>query len=261
MEVRAFTKRQITENTWVIEGVGCLSYLLIGEKCAMMIDAGQSTLNLKAYVEKITDKPITGVINTHGHFDHTGGNAWFGIAYMHPEAVVDAKDIFYGLDESLYSVDYEIETIKEGKTFDLGGRTLEIIEIPAHNKGSIAILDHENRLIFTGDELESGQVLLMFIDEGESKTQFVEKHQKNMKKLKAREDEYDMILPAHNGTPIYKGYVDRFIECDQMIMDGIEGDKEIHSPTMNFPGTSTLRRLEYNGANIVYDIRYIFENK
>ena len=57
--------------------VGCDSYLLLGEREAIMIDAGMSRRDIRAYVSTLTDLPVTKVINTHSHFDHTGGNGFF----------------------------------------------------------------------------------------------------------------------------------------------------------------------------------------
>ncbi|MBQ5771262.1 MAG: MBL fold metallo-hydrolase, partial [Clostridia bacterium] len=43
--------------------------------------------------------------------------------------------------------------VKGGDTFDLGGATLEIIEIPGHTPGGILVLLKEDRLLFTGDSI------------------------------------------------------------------------------------------------------------
>ena len=146
--IRPFTARKITPNTWVITGAGCETYLLLGDEMAMLIDSGMSPLDLNAFCRTLT-----------GHFDHTGGNGWFKKAYMHPLAVKDAKRPFGG-DASQWKLDYEIETVEEGQILDLGSRRLEIIYDGAHSLGSIAILDLDNYILFTGDELESGQVLI-----------------------------------------------------------------------------------------------------
>lgn len=253
MTSKNFIERKINKNTWVIEGWGCYSYLVLGEKKAMMVDTGMSKASIREFVEKITDLPIE-VVNTHGHFDHTGGNGWFDKVYMTAHAATEAKNTFG--DSNGYPLDYEIDIISEGHIFDLGGRTLEVISIPAHNPGSIALLDKENRILFSGDEIEAGQVLLML-----SETSTVEKHQSNMIKLKDRIEEFDYIYPAHNGTPIHNSYIDAFIENAQRIMNGVEGTKDIYSPSFPetvFPKNENFRRSEYKGSSIVYDIRRIF---
>ena len=255
---RAFTGRKITDNTWVIQGNGCDSYLLLGDECGIMIDSGMSKNNMKDFVKQFTDLPIMGVINTHGHLDHTGNNGHFGKAFMHPVAALEAKRPFEGHPE--FPTDYEIVTLEEGQLIDLGSRVLEIIYIGAHSLGSIAILDKTCGILFTGDELDPGQVLCNM---GGAKVpgQSVENHQKNMKKLKARFDEFDIICPAHNGTPIPKSYVNDFIICDQMIMDGVPGREDISSPTLPFPRPEGCYRQNYKFAHVCYNVNSIFESQ
>ncbi|MDD4796579.1 MAG: MBL fold metallo-hydrolase [Eubacteriales bacterium] len=250
---RIFTARKFHESTWVITGRGCECYLLIGENKAMLVDAGQSRRNLREFVQTITDLPAF-VVNTHGHFDHTGGNGWFDEVYMHANAVRDAKRAFD--DPDGYPLDYDIQTVAQGHVFDLGGRTVEVIEIPAHSPGSIALLDRECRMLFTGDELESGQVLLL-----RGGKEVVAQHRENMLKLKRRKDEFDSICPAHNGTPIHPSYIDAFIENDSRVLAGQEGSADCASPTFDcynpaspFKGKPSWRRSTYAGSAIVYDL-------
>lgn len=257
MEDRIFTARKITPNTYVITGTGCDSYLLLGDESAILIDSGMSKRNLKEFCQTLTDLPFTGVINTHGHGDHTLGNGWFKKAFMHPLAVEDARRGFGDLTG--YPTDYDIETVEEGQIFNIGNRELEIIYIGAHSLGSIAILDRTYRILFTGDELDPGQVLCNMNGE-KSPGQTIENHQRNMKKLKARFDEYDIICPAHNGTPIDKTYVNDFIILDQMIMDGVPGREDISSPTLPFKRPDGALRQNYKCAHICYHPNTIFED-
>ena len=249
---RPFTAREFFKDTWVITGVGCESYLVIGKEKAMMVDTGMSHLNLKEFAQTLSDKPIF-VVNTHGHFDHTGGNGFFDEVYTHPYAAGEAKRCFG--DPAGYPLDYEIKTFEEGHVFELGDRPIETIFIGAHSPGSVAYLDKNARLLFTGDELECGQVLCMGkAQPGEMRA--VEKHLNNMKKLKARVSEFDLICPAHNGTPILPRYIDTFIEMDEAILHGEEGLKQIYSPT--WPGfgreNENMRRLQREGTTaIIYD--------
>lgn len=247
---RAFTARKIRPGTWAIEGVGCISYLVIGSEKAMMIDTGMSRRNLKEFIATLTPLPVI-VANTHGHFDHTGGNGFFDTVWMHPASASDAKQPFDG--STGWPLDYDIQTMEEGAVFELGGRTLEVIEIPAHNPGSVAFLDRPNGLLFTGDELDPGQVLLLF---GRENDCTVERHCANMKKLKQKVGKLDLICPGHNGAPIDPSYIDAFIQCDEWVLAGGEGSGELWSPS--FPkgalamDASITRRCTCDGASILY---------
>lgn len=263
-----FDFRLILPGTWMIgtrsaaTPWGCDCYLLEGEEKAILIDSGMSKLNLKEYIDalELTDKPILGVINTHSHFDHTGGNGFFGHAYLHPLAEQGAKKPFS--DAGDYPLDYEVTHLRDGSTLDLGNRLLEIIEIGAHDLGSIAILDHGRRILFTGDELETGWINVNSMGETYIPGQTIETHYKNMQKLKARYEEYDVICPAHHGAPIAKESIEHFLICDQRILDGVPGDPYI--PEKNGGGRSFpegARVMRYKSAHICYHIDHIRERQ
>lgn len=84
------------------------------------------------------------IINTHGHYDHTGGNA----ALKHRTGALIAA-------HTLSSVDYDIG-LADGDTINIGDVTLEIIHTPGHTHDSICILA-ESELV-TGDTLFVGKV-------------------------------------------------------------------------------------------------------
>ncbi len=253
----AFSARLVERETWLISGVGCDSYLVIGSDRAMMIDTGMSRRNLREFVSTLTDLPIS-VVNTHGHFDHTGGNGFFDEVFMHPKAVADAKKVLLGAATDDFPLDYDIQTVTEGHVFDLGDRTLEVFCIGAHNPGSIALLDKKYRLLFTGDEVESAQVLLMINPETE---ETVRLHLENMRKLEKLLPTYDRLCPAHNGSPIVaEHYIHAFIDIDQRVLAGESGSTKIASPSFpvgsgSFPldVNPDLRRFSLKGTSIIYD--------
>ena len=43
------------------------------------------------------------------------------------------------------------DKLDAGEVLDLGGRKLEILLVPGHTPDAVALLDSENRLLFTGD--------------------------------------------------------------------------------------------------------------
>ncbi|MBE5962982.1 MAG: hypothetical protein E7256_16655 [Lachnospiraceae bacterium] len=86
---------------------------------------------------------------------------------------------------------------------------------PAHSDSSLTFIEHKRRLLFCGDEFDAGQANL-----GEFSS--VEAFLNNCKRLKEREQEqeYDFIMPNHNGCPIAKEYLDNFITAAQHVVDG-----------------------------------------
>ena len=114
----------------------------------------------------------------------------------------------------------------------------------------------------TGDEMESGQVLLFVRDDNLPLEQVVAAHKSNMEKLLARRREYDYICPAHNGTMLQPDlYLKDFIALDQSILDGTArvqpdtagfGYAPYQVGDSLFAQMGAQERAEYGQASIVY---------
>lgn len=258
---------QIAPDTWCI--TDCwknFMYLLIGKDRAMLIDTGCGEGNIRKAVEQITDKPIM-TVNTHGHFDHTGGNPCWPDAWMTEEAAVYAKEPFDSRYREWFLSkpypDYKIHYVRDKERIELGEREVEVLAIPAHSEGSIALLDSKTRFLFSGDELESGQVIWFVRNNPIPVRKLAALHKCNMEKLLAYLPKYDFIWPAHNGAPLFpEPYLQDFIALDQKIMEGTQEIKETtagfgfppdHKKTENlFRDYGKLFRAEYGLASVVY---------
>lgn len=218
---------KINEDTWIINFMGGSQnmYLLEGGERALLIDTGWGAGNLRAYVEKLTAKPVTAAL-THGHLDHSGGCGEWESVLMLPGAQADLRTcrrLPFDIGR-LPHPDFEHKLVQDGDVVDLGGRTVELLDISAHSNGSLAFLDRKNGYLFVGDELESAQVLMYQVSE-ESGVPFVldqrlRAHHANMLRLKELEGEWNAIFPAHNGAPIAKSYLDDTIALTERIYAG-----------------------------------------
>jgi hydroxyacylglutathione hydrolase len=87
---------------------------------------------------------LTHILNTHHHFDHTGGNLELkektGARIVGPRA---DRDRIPGIDEE----------VGEGDTWSLGQAKAKVFDIPAHTKGHIAFWFESDRAVFTGDTM------------------------------------------------------------------------------------------------------------
>lgn len=249
---------KINEDTFVLNFMGGSQnmYLLLGEEKALLIDTGWGAGNLRALVEKLTDKPVE-VINTHGHLDHSGGNGEWERVYMLPGAKADCYTCLrspFDVSKLPYP-DYACVLVKDGDTIDLGGRVIELIDISSHSNGSLALLDEKNGYLFVGDELESAQVL-MYETEAIPGYDFVldtklRAHHANMLRLRELKGKWHTLLPAHNGTPIASSYLDDYIGLVEHIYAGdaaIE-DKLNHQYAEAGDPEHKLCRVRWKGAS------------
>jgi glyoxylase-like metal-dependent hydrolase (beta-lactamase superfamily II) len=70
---------KISGNVYLLTGEGGNTAIYVAANGVVLVDTkvennGQAILD---QVRKVTDKPITHIINTHTHFDHTGSNQFF----------------------------------------------------------------------------------------------------------------------------------------------------------------------------------------
>jgi glyoxylase-like metal-dependent hydrolase (beta-lactamase superfamily II) len=257
-----YGKWMTSPGSWTISYSGVYCYLVVGEEKALLIDTAYGAGNLREFVEEITDKPIT-VVNTHGHFDHTGGNPWWPEVYAGPGAEDSAKKPFSPELQKDYDAkpypDYTIHTVRDGYIFDLGGRKVEVIEIPAHAGSSIALLDHGAKALYSGDEMEAGQVLLFVHGTDKSLTEVVTQHKANMEKLLARSGEFTHVHPAHNGPYLDPSYIGDYITLAEQILSGTQnimpdqaGFGWAPAPSGGFAASGEQERAQYGGASFVY---------
>ena len=181
---------RLDETCWQIEekmdaSFQVNSFLVVGKEKAMLIDSGFGKGNLKEIVEGLTSLPIV-LVNSHADGDHIFGNKAFGPAHMHP-AEFDRYHRTVGADAP-------VVPLWEGDVIDLGGQRFEVILIPGHTPGSIALLDPEKRIIFCGDSVQGG--LIFMAGAGRNIAGYIE----SMKKLKAMRGRFDKVYASH-GRP------------------------------------------------------------
>ncbi len=128
-----------------------LTWLLVGSEKAMLVDTAFGKADYKAEIARITDLPVI-LVNSHMHRDHAGGNGQFERNYVG----VNEPQHGEGINPSKETI-----VVSEGYVFDLGGITVEVIEIPGHTPGSIGLLWVEEKLMITGDTVNP-QALMHF---------------------------------------------------------------------------------------------------
>lgn len=254
-----YTIWEMQKDTYIFNfGGSVCMYLLVGADKALLIDTAYGYGDIPGMIRKITDRPVE-VVNTHNHGDHTGGNPFFPEVHLfRPPFMMMPLPGGRPASELPYPR-YRKIAINDGHVFDLGGgREVEVITIPAHNESSIALLDRQKRLLFTGDELEAGQVL-MFED---AKTQ-IRAHLANMQKLWGRRADFDGLCPAHNGAPVNPDLIMDFIRLDESILAGkpnLVEDPFFPKMLTKMKGDQLQGlRAEYGKAAIVYAVPKTYE--
>ena len=207
----AYQVINISENAWRIEENGVRSFLFAGTEKALLVDSGFGTGDLKAVAESLTALPVM-LVNTHADRDHVGCNHEFYKAYMHP-AEFDRYHQTSGITTMA-------EPLWEGDIIGLGGRRFEVILIPGHTPGSIALLDEINRVLIAGDSVQSGMIFMF--GAGRDINAYIY----SMKKLASMREKFDTVYPSHGDFPVEAGIIPALIDGAEKVRDGkIEGKK------------------------------------
>lgn len=74
--------QQLSGTVYMLTGAGGNIGLSVGDEAVFMVDDQFAPLTLKIQeaIAKLSPKPVKFMLNTHWHFDHTGGNENFGKA-------------------------------------------------------------------------------------------------------------------------------------------------------------------------------------
>lgn len=135
-------------------------YLLGDEvtKEAVLVDPTSDFEKINKVIDRYGFK-ITKIINTHGHFDHIGGNRYY-IKKTGARLLIHEADYFYlgknvnRLIEFLKggrSINHEVTLLHDEDIITVGTTDIEVIHTPGHSPGSICLYFKGN--IFTGDTL------------------------------------------------------------------------------------------------------------
>ena len=255
---------RINENTWRFEEEGVRFFLLAGTEKALLIDSGMMTTNareiaedvLKWYAAELAGGSAAGVepgdvpalplelLNTHADLDHMAGNAAFGKFYMHPDECYN----YYKNERPDFlpapPADAEIVPVWDGDVLDLGGRELEIIGLPGHTPGSIAVLDRAARVLISGDPIQDGNIFMF----GPMREMHAYRMSlQRLEKIMEERDPFDEIWASHGSFPVKPELVRQLDEAAGRVLAGEVGTEPIDMHGM------TVQRADVGCAAFLLD--------
>ena len=202
---RAYKVTDIDEMTYQIDEEGVRFFLLEGKERALLIDSGMMIHDAREIAESITSLPVM-LINTHGDIDHIGSNDEFDSFLRNP---AEASN-YYNTQKR----NGAIIPVEDGDKIDLGKRSLEIISIPGHTPGSIAILDEERRYLFSGDPVQDGMIFMFGVQRE------MHAYLLSLLKLEKEKNRFDKIFPSHGSCPISTDYIMKLHDKAEALMNG-----------------------------------------
>ena len=139
------------------------------KECAI-VDPGMSSPEEEEAIEDFLAEKgltLTQIINTHLHIDHVAGVPFLRKKYKAPILAHEGDTLLgikikhqvaaFGLNLDIDDIEIT-EFLKNGDKIKIGNGELEVIGVPGHSKGSIALYDRQGGYLISGDALFKGSI-------------------------------------------------------------------------------------------------------
>ena len=248
------TVEKLTDRVYVLKGQGGNIGLFIGDDCVFMIDDQFAPLSKKIQtaIKTITDKPVTYIINTHWHGDHTGGNANFqkeGAIIVSHENVrkrMSVDQIVRG-EKRLASPEEALPviTFSEDMQFYMNKEPILITHVHnAHTDGDVLVYFVNSNVLHVGDAYFQGKFPYIDIDSGGS----IDGYIKGIKTIMRITDTTTKIIPGHGKVTTkeeLKEYLEMLEDLKTQIFKEIEKGASLKDVKNNAKITEKYKG--YNG--------------
>lgn len=203
-----FSQTKIAKGMVVLSGkngtfTGGNILVSIGDDGVVVIDNGISQVRtlLRTELEKLTDKPVDYLINTHVHGDHTGNNEDFGAKdtkiISHQNLRMTLVDKGVNTPEGVKAASKDslpVITFTQEMTLHLNNDAVHIIHVEnAHTDGDAAIFFKNSNVLHAGDVLFNQRFPYIDYSNGGSIKGVIAA----LEKLYSIGDENTKIVPGH----------------------------------------------------------------
>lgn len=198
---------KIAGNIYMLEGAGGNIGVSVGDDGIVIVDDQFAPLaeKIRASLKDITGKPVRFVINTHWHFDHTGGNEPFSssasvIAHENVRKRLQSG----GIAGNGGSLKFEskpapkealpIITFRHDVTLHLNGEDIELIYYPSgHTDGDSIVFFRKSNVVHMGDDFFPDAFPFIDVDSGGSVKGMIRAVEQVLERLPADVK----IIPGH----------------------------------------------------------------
>ena len=196
---------RITDSIYMLEGAGGNIGVFVGEDGIFMIDDQFAPLTekIKAAVAEIRTGPVRFIINTHWHFDHTGGNENFGkagsiiVAHENVRKLLSEDQMIEAFNREVKALSPEglpVITFTRDIDFHLNEERIHVFHVAnAHTNGDAIIHITKGNVVHMGDVFFNGMYPFIDVQHGGN----IEGLIKACDRVLGMVDESTRIIPGH----------------------------------------------------------------
>jgi cyclase len=240
------TITSLGQGLYVFSGDGGNITAIVDDGSTLLIDSGLASRisELSDAIFRTTMRPVTRLVNTHWHFDHTGGNTYFGasgVTIVAQENVKkelsSAEDVpFVGLRDGHYPPQALPElTYQTSLTLRQGSRRLILENYgAAHTDGDTVIYIAPANVAVVGDIFSNHFYPIIDLSSGGSIDGMIQ----SLDQILAQTDEQTKIVPGHGPVTTranLQDYRDMLVQVRHRIKDLIAAGKTMDEVVAAMP--------------------------
>ena len=219
---------KLTDNIYVLKGRGGNIGVFVGENEVFMIDDQFAPLTQKilSAIKQITPKPVTYLVNTHWHGDHTGGNLNMQkegatiISHKNVRKRMSTNQFILGRDVPASPKEaLPILTFSEDMQLYLNGEEIMVTHIHnAHTDGDALVYFTNSNVLHVGDAYFQGKFPFIDINSGGS----IDGYIKGIEKMLILADNDTKIIPGHGNVTNkkeLKEYLKMLLDVKEIILN------------------------------------------
>ena len=192
-------------GVYMLTGAGGNMGLAVGDDAVFLIDDEYAPLTpkIRAAIAALTPKPVRFVLNTHWHFDHTGGNKDHGeagaliVAHDNVRKRLSTTQFVEAFNQSyppLPKAGLPVVTFNDTVTFWLNGDTITAFHVaPAHTDGDAIVYFRGANVVHMGDVFVSAAFPFLDLSSGGSIHGFVTGTERVLRVIDAN----TKVIPGH----------------------------------------------------------------
>ena len=230
----------LVQGLYMLQGSGGNIGLAVGDDAVFVVDDQFAPLTPKilAAIAAVTPRPVRFVVNTHWHFDHTGGNENLGkagallVAHENVRRRMSATQFIEALNRQEPAAPagaLPVVTFTEGVTFHINGDSVVVRHVPpAHTDGDAIVFFTRANVIHMGDLFVSAGLPFVDLSSGGSIHGIIGAAATAI----ALADAATQIIPGHGplaGRTELAAYRDMLVECSgrvaEAVAEGLDADQ------------------------------------
>jgi glyoxylase-like metal-dependent hydrolase (beta-lactamase superfamily II) len=244
------TTTKLSDHTYMLEGAGGNIGVSVGEDGVFVIDDQFAPLSEKilAAIKALSDKPLTFLVNTHHHGDHTGGNENMAKAGATIIAHDNVKKRLEGKQRDGSTKPKEalpVITFNDKLNITINDESIAVFHVAnAHTDGDAILYFTESNVLHTGDTYFNGRYPYIDLNSGGSVKGYIEAAKRGLMVI----DDDTKIIPGHgkvSNKEEYQGFLTMLETLRDNVQKAIDDGKTEDEVKTDLSITKAYDDLDY----------------